>query len=51
VIFPVEQTKESEGEILNQMQKVVLQMVDDKDFTYVQLDESGITISTVISSG
>jgi hypothetical protein len=47
VVFPKEDAKKSDQEILNQMQKVVLQMVDDADFTYVLLDEAGITLKTV----
>lgn len=45
VVFPVQNT--DDREVVNQVQKVVFQLVDTKDFTCLQVDDKGVTTRTV----
>jgi hypothetical protein len=45
--LPDDNIPEDDREILNQMQKVVLQAIDEDDFTYLYLDANGVALRSV----
>lgn len=45
--MPDDEKEDEEREVLNQMQKVVLQVADDEFFTYIYLTSDGMALKTV----